>query len=202
MHSGHKYSSSEAEEKHRTAASHFVCTLAQAESLIDSQKRFWVSNCGCREENRGCEYSRLDVCLFFKPEGEGTGSGFKKIDKEFARGILKEARERRLVPRPFRDENDRNQIGGICFCCPDCCSYFQNEAEICEKGDFIEKTDNDACIACGTCTDVCCFGARKINNGELFIDRSLCFGCGLCAEVCPMHCISMILRPDEGELAE
>ena len=194
MHESNKYPTSESETESQAPAFHFVCTLEQAVRFIDLQDQFWVSNCGCREKNRSRECLQLDVCLFFKPDMGGTGSGFKKVNRDYAQSIMKEAKKNHLVPRPFRDDNNPDQIQGICFCCQDCCSYFQEKNEICDKGEFIEHTNHVACIACGTCADVCYFGARKIKDGELQIDDSLCFGCGLCAEVCPMHCITMINR--------
>lgn len=179
---------------------HTVCTRAQAEELVKKHKKFWVSNCGCRESQKDCSCSRMDVCLFFTPELGGTGTNFKEVDKEFAEEILTEAELKHLVPRLFRKNMlPQSKILGICFCCYDCCIYFQRPKKICKKGEFLEKTDREACIACGTCVDVCYFGARKIKNNELVVDRSLCYGCGLCRDVCPMHCIQMVHRAKENK---
>jgi len=30
-------------------AMHYVCTHEKARQLVQTQQRFWVSNCGCRE---------------------------------------------------------------------------------------------------------------------------------------------------------
>lgn len=48
---------------------------------------------------------------------------------------------------------------------------------------------NDACIACGNCSDECPVDA--ITEGEIFvIDPDICIDCGACAEVCPVEAIS------------
>jgi Pyruvate/2-oxoacid:ferredoxin oxidoreductase delta subunit len=173
---------------------HFVCTKDEAREIIATYERFWVSNCGCRENGSGCSRSRMDVCLFFDPEMGGTGSGLKEVGKDFVEGILREAEETHLVARPFRYETDRARIQGICFCCDDCCYYFTEAAEPCDKGTFIEETDIESCTGCGACVEVCYFGARKIEEGLLKILRGACYGCGLCAEVCSAGCIQMVKR--------
>lgn len=82
---------------------HYIATLSEARELVDRFYRFWVSNCECRENrDEGCSRSRMDLCLFFDPQMGGTGSDFKEVTWEFVLGILKEAREKRLVTRPFR----------------------------------------------------------------------------------------------------
>jgi ferredoxin len=172
-------------------SSHFICTLPEAGKIIAEKNLFWVSNCGCRESGKGCGCSRLDVCLFFTPDSRGTGTNLREVGRDFVDGILKEAQRKHLVSRPFADKEDPKKIQGICFCCSDCCAFFQNPHLVCAKGVFHEKTNHKACISCGTCVDVCYFNAREIRDGELVENLEQCFGCGLCADVCPMHCIVM-----------
>ncbi len=174
---------------------HFVCTRDEAMTMIDHHSLYWVSNCGCRESGSGCSRSRMDVCLFFDPEMGGTGSGFKEVDRNSVESILKEAEETHLVNRPFRYEDDKTRIQGICFCCDDCCYYFVEEkSELCGKGAFIEKTDKKSCSGCGACTEVCYFGARTLREGSLEVSRDACYGCGLCVDVCSQECIEMVKR--------
>jgi ferredoxin len=74
----------------------------------------------------------------------------------------------------------------------DCCCFFSDRAsEPADKGVSIEKTDLDSCIGCGLCVDVCYFKARKMEDGNLTIEREACYGCGLCVDVCPVNCITM-----------
>jgi len=172
---------------------HVVCTPDEASTIIGEHAQYWVSNCGCREE-KGCNRSRIDVCLFFDTQMGGTGSHFREVDQEFVEGILKEAEDTHLVARPFRYQDDKTRIQGICFCCDDCCYYFvEPSAEPCDKGAYIEKT-NDECTHCGSCVDVCYFDARTLKDDTLAINRDNCYGCGLCVEVCPADCIHMVKR--------
>jgi len=47
------------------------------------------------------------------------------------------------------------------------------------------KVDEDKCIGCGKCVDVCVFRGREMVDGKAKIDQNRCLGCGRCAEVCP-----------------
>ncbi|MFC1683273.1 4Fe-4S binding protein [Candidatus Zixiibacteriota bacterium] len=177
-------------------AFHFVCTREQARELVGGQERFWASNCGCREDReRGCKRSRMDLCLMFRDDIVGSGgSGKREVFIEDVQEFFREAEENHLVIRPYRDEETRTRVDGICFCCDDCCEYFVNPNEVCDKGDLIEKTDLEACTHCGMCVDVCYFGARQIVGEELAVDREKCYGCGLCLDVCPVECVEMVSR--------
>ncbi len=176
---------------------HYVATRGEAEVIINGFDRFWVSNCECREKGPGCTRSRADVCLFFDPAMGGTGSDFREVDREFVAGILREVRDKGLVARPFRYEDDKSRTQGICFCCDDCCEYFragQGNADDCDPGKYVEYTDPENCAGCAACEEVCYFGARKLNGDELEVDSDKCFGCGLCVDVCAQNCILMVER--------
>ncbi len=174
-------------------ALHFVCTLEEAKSLIDRHKKYWVSKCNCREHRGPCKRSRADVCLQFADHTVADGPGKRTISKEEAYAIIGEAKEKHLVPRPFRT-GDRSGIDGICFCCDDCCGYFLGLHEPCDKGMFIERTDTAACIDCGVCAGVCYFGARDAKGEVLKVDREKCYGCGVCLDACAMKAITMVPR--------
>jgi ferredoxin len=136
----------------------------------------------------------MDVCLGFDEDGAGSGSGRREIGQDAVDAILREAVDKLLVPRPFRSE-DRSRVAGVCFCCDDCCWYFQGGDEPCDKGARIESTDLALCSQCDACVDVCHFGARGVRDGLLVVDRDACHGCGLCVAVCPIAgCLRMVPR--------
>ena len=174
-------------------AMHYVCTNERAQDLIKAHDRFWVSNCGCRESRKQCARSRVDVCLMFNPDDPGRGSGKREVSLADVMGILQEARAKHLVARPFRNQA-RTDTDGICFCCDDCCGYFLDPSERCDKGELIAATDFDLCSHCGACVAVCYFNARKMNENELMVEYELCYGCGLCIASCPENCIQMVSR--------
>jgi Pyruvate/2-oxoacid:ferredoxin oxidoreductase delta subunit len=174
---------------------HYVCTHEEALDLIQQRESFWISNCGCREERGNqCRRSRQDVCLQFSEATAASGSARRAVSKAEVITLLQEATSKQLVARPFRKEGDFSVTDGICFCCDDCCGYFLNPEEECDKGAFIEKTDLEACTHCGLCEDICHFAARTMVNSELSLNRENCYGCGLCVTVCPEACVQMVAR--------
>jgi len=130
---------------------HYVCTFEEAVELIEACPRFWVSNCGCREQKGECKRSRVDVCLQFAEATGADGSGIREIGRDEVDEILREAREKHLVARPFRDSG--GAVEGICFCCDDCCGYFLDPTERCDKGRMVERTDLEFDGATYRCVD-------------------------------------------------
>ncbi|MGB8658232.1 MAG: 4Fe-4S binding protein [Candidatus Zixiibacteriota bacterium] len=177
-------------------AMHYVCAANEAKELVSRHDRFWVENCGCRERHEGgCARSRTDLCLVFGSNVEASsGSGRKEISRAEVDEIFREAKTKRLVTRPFRNQKDKTQTEGVCFCCDDCCGYFLDPTERCDKGIHIEKTVMDECTHCGECAEVCYFKARKMKDGELTVNRGECYGCGLCMDACPENCIQLVRR--------
>jgi len=180
-------------------AQHYVCTHGEARALIEGQTAFWVANCGCREQRGGCSRSRMDVCLEFQTTTAASGSGRRQIDRAGADAIMREAADKGLVARPFRDK--LGVVEGICFCCDCCCGYFVDADEICDFGPSVEATDLSQCTDCGLCVDICYFGARALGgdgamSGPLEVRREQCYGCGLCVDVCPTGAISMVARAE------
>jgi ferredoxin len=173
---------------------HFVCTHDEGWQIVEKNQRYWLSNCGCREQRGECKHLRMDVCLFFQRDFSGSGSAMHEVDVEEIKRLFAEAREKHLVVRPFRDDRVRARVAGICFCCDDCCGYFLDPQEKCDKGRYQERTNLGDCTHCGECVQVCYFGARTMIGEELSVAAVKCYGCGLCTDVCPAGCVEMIDR--------
>lgn len=47
--------------------------------------------------------------------------------------------------------------------------------------------DEEKCLACGSCIEVCPQNANRIVNGHISCDRSLCISCGVCLNSCPLN---------------
>lgn len=48
------------------------------------------------------------------------------------------------------------------------------------------------CLGFGDCINVCAFGALKLKDGIVSVDRALCHGCGQCVKVCPKHLLELM----------
>ena len=55
----------------------------------------------------------------------------------------------------------------------------------------IAKINQDDCISCGKCKEVCRFDAIPIIDEKYIVDELNCEGCGYCARICPTEAIDM-----------
>jgi len=62
--------------------------------------------------------------------------------------------------------------------------------------------DEDLCIGCGLCEEICPYGAPKIQSQKSEIREILCRGCGSCAAECPRRAITMRHFGDDQVLAQ
>jgi len=62
--------------------------------------------------------------------------------------------------------------------------------------------NEDLCVGCGLCEEICPYGAPKIENGKSKIREILCRGCGTCAAECPSQAITMRHYKDYQVLAQ
>ncbi|MDI6850317.1 MAG: 4Fe-4S binding protein [bacterium] len=51
--------------------------------------------------------------------------------------------------------------------------------------------NEERCIGCGVCENVCRTGAIKVLNGVAKVDVKKCIGCGDCVTLCPQDAISL-----------
>jgi NAD-dependent dihydropyrimidine dehydrogenase PreA subunit len=174
---------------------HYVCTHQQARELVNRYSQFWLGTCGCRASGKGCERSSSEVCLTFSVDATVSHHHHRNnATQDEVERVLEVAEKQHLVSRPFRNMTNKELVEGICHCCDDCCTYFRERGEICDKGSTIEETDTNACNDCGKCINVCYFGARTMTIGKLTLERESCYGCGLCVDVCPGEAIMMVPR--------
>jgi MinD superfamily P-loop ATPase len=59
--------------------------------------------------------------------------------------------------------------------------------------------NQDVCIQCGKCQEVCRFDAISVVNNQYSVDSLGCEGCGYCARVCPAEAITNE-RPGVGKV--
>lgn len=54
------------------------------------------------------------------------------------------------------------------------------------------EIDQNKCIKCGKCAEVCRFEAIPVIEKKYFVSNLNCEGCGYCSQVCPRDAISMV----------
>jgi Pyruvate/2-oxoacid:ferredoxin oxidoreductase delta subunit len=169
---------------------HEVWTLDEVRAAIPKQGKYWISNCGCREEKGSKCRKGLRTCLGFSPESTSTKNGLREVGRREVDELLALAERVGLVPRPWVGDDGR--VKASCFCCDCCCSYITSGKDNI-PGKMVQKTSRD-CVDCGACVEACCFGARAMKSGKLAANRSKCMGCGVCMGSCPLGAISMVPR--------
>lgn len=62
---------------------------------------------------------------------------------------------------------------------------------------FIRETDENECIGCNQCVEVCPVDALTPGENDPIVDKDWYIGCGVCATVCPTEAIKIKNRPDK-----
>ncbi len=62
---------------------------------------------------------------------------------------------------------------------------------------FLRETNEDECIACENCVDICPVSAVKIEDGVAKVDQEWCIGCGVCVPGCPTDAIRLVEKENK-----
>jgi len=168
--------------------------------FLKAQDYFSLSFCPCRlshwiaHPGDHCEHM-LETCLHTGETARWCvehGQG-REITYEDALELLKKANADGLV-------HTININGFICNCCDDCCPMFVGYHQLKEQtlipSPFMPVIDEDDCVACGECADVCPMNAVTVDETAT-VDLDVCIGCGVCVTQCPSDCIALARRPEE-----
>ncbi|MCP4611566.1 MAG: 4Fe-4S dicluster domain-containing protein [Planctomycetes bacterium] len=172
--------------------------------FLKSQEHFSVSFCPCRlshwiaDPGNHCEHIP-ETCLHTGDTSRWCveHNQGREITYEEALDVLKKTNADGLV-------HTININGFICNCCDDCCPLFMGFHKLNVKtmvpSPFMPKIDENTCIACGDCADLCPVKAIKVDNIAV-VDSETCIGCGVCITHCPSESMALERRPD-SEVAQ
>jgi formate hydrogenlyase subunit 6/NADH:ubiquinone oxidoreductase subunit I len=179
------------------------------EEVVKNSSAFALAHCPCRViyniTGDGCDHP-LEVCLKFNEAAEFLiEKGFaKQITAEEALDVIRLSEEEGLVH--FVDNAGEN-IQHNCNCCGCACwnvgpiRQRQVPRDLIMATYFIRSTDEEECIGCGACMDICPVDAVKMEEDLPQVDMDWCIGCGVCTVKCPSDAITMEPRDDRtGEL--
>ena len=177
------------------------------ESVIQQARVFAVAHCPCRVtrhiQGKSCNHP-VEVCLKFDEMAEyliERGFG-REITREEAREIIIKSEEAGLVH--FVD----NAIKGVkhnCNCCGCACWNVgairrrQIPRDVLMATYFIRETDEDECVGCGNCVEICPVDAITIEGDYPAIDQDWCIGCGVCVRQCSNGAARLKLRTDRPD---
>jgi len=124
----------------------------------------------------------------------------REVTKQEALEIIKKAEEDGLVH--FVD----NALGDIkhnCNCCGCCCWALgpikrrEIPRDEIMATYFIRYTDEEECIGCGDCIEVCPVDALAMGNDFPIADEDWCIGCGLCIIKCPQSAVKLRAKSEQ-----
>jgi len=164
-----------------------------------------ILDCPCRSA-RPDPCLPLDVCMIV---GEPFASFIRghhpdrsrRVTREQAEGILEAEHARGHVHHAFFKDAMLGRFYAICNCCSCCCGAMQsmrNGTPMLASSGYVSEVKLDLCVACGLCAEQCPFGAMRMGDVHVEIDRGLCMGCGVCVSTCPEGALSLQEDPEKG----
>jgi len=176
------------------------------EDVIQNSRSFAVAHCSCRVRHsmvgKECDHP-TEVCLKFNEIADFLiDKGFaREITKEDALDIIQKSEEAGLV---HFVENAGSDIQINCNCCGCACwnvgpiKRREVPRDAIMATYFLRETNEDECIGCGECVDVCPVDAVNMVDDTPVVDLEWCIGCGVCSRRCAVDAIKMELRPDKS----
>lgn len=175
------------------------------EIILQAPPKITIFECGCRNAREvHCEPTQ--VCMFigdpfadFMAEHHPNES--RRISQEEALTLLREEHERGHVHSAWFKNAMADRFYAICNCCKCCCGGIELMNEFgtkmaCSSG-YVSEIDQELCINCGTCIDICPFEAIS-SNGVTYVIYDKCMGCGVCVDLCPSEAIAFIRDEKKG----
>jgi len=183
-----------------------VIPFATARDLILSDPdHIAVLECPCRA---GVENPclPLDVCMiigepFVQFILEHHPDRARRISQDEAVEILRAEHERGHVHHAFFKDAMLGRFYAICNCCSCCCGAMQahrNGTPMLISSGFLAALNDEACVGCGRCVDICPFDAISIVNDTATVDEVGCMGCGVCVTACSQGALALRRAPEKG----
>jgi len=173
--------------------------------LFQDPENIVVMDCPCKKANNAPEED-INSCLAI---GKSVTSFWlekcgkynpRKISQEEAMELIRRFRKKKHITQAFFKVATGGSTGVICNCHPDTCVSLQatrlagkisNQLSMTAMSGYSVAADEDKCIACGNCSDMCGFNAMSFIAGKRMYNKSLCLGCGLCVENCPEKALTL-----------
>jgi Pyruvate/2-oxoacid:ferredoxin oxidoreductase delta subunit len=185
---------------------HDVLPYEVMKEYLAEKKDFAVVACSCRTAaalaGHPCKRTKENFCItagMLARYSIKTGVG-REVKLDELMEIMERAEEEGLVHQTI---NIKKNSGFICNCCPCCCGFLKSVKELNNYGAVIKSNfdpivDQDKCVICTVCREICPMEAILANGShegseeqEIIINNDLCIGCGLCASHCPQRAISL-----------
>ena len=64
------------------------------------------------------------------------------------------------------------------------------------KSNFVAVVDEESCIGCGECVELCQIKAIELEDDKAVINAAYCMGCGSCVSLCPTESLRLARSAD------
>jgi ferredoxin len=173
--------------------------------VLSAPLKITAYECGCRHARQD-PCTPTQVCLFvgepfasFMLEHHPTES--KALSQMEALKLLKSEHERGHIHAAWFKNAMHDRFYVICNCCKCCCggieTMVKHDIPILSSSGYVAQADETICVACGTCTESCPFGALSLSN-DVVVSWDKCMGCGVCVDQCPKGALSLIRDEKKG----
>lgn len=179
-----------------------VATWERISEIMDKETSFAVGTCTCRQETHikghpcKIEGVPMEACVYFgKVADYIVERNFgKRYSRDELMTLLKTCEKHGLM------HNINNFLGDnivLCNCCGCCCQILK--PMITHRGlrriassNFMAVVDQDTCIGCGECVELCQVTAIEMTDDKAKINPDYCMGCGNCVSLCPSGSLSLV----------
>ncbi len=151
-------------------------------TFVNNAERYSVADCACRTAARligkGCDHPIEDTCMQFDETADyyvRTGRGHY-VTKQEAIEILEMTEKAGLVHSAFQVEG-KDYTTFICNCCGCSCAGLRQinrlDANPISHSNFRAQIDEENCVACGNCVDICPTNAVTLGTNFAKLDEQL-----------------------------
>lgn len=163
-----------------------------------------VWECPCRRiRDNPCEPTQVCMIIgqsFVDYHMEHNPELTRRITQGEALELLREEHERGHFHSAWFKDACLDRFYALCNCCKCCCGGIQAMVKygtpMVAPSGYISRVDETRCSGCGTCEEVCPFGAIQVDDAAVVIwDK--CMGCGVCVGQCRDDAVSLVR--DEGK---
>lgn len=184
--------------------------------VIKNPDHITVMDCACRLAKKN-HCSPINVCLAIgEPQASFvlehcTKLHARKITSEEALRIVKDSHERGWVHTVWLKDAIGGRTYAMCNCCKCCCvgiegmrvlstRNFENLPKPILPSGYVAMIDEEKCIGCGTCEEICPFDASEVDpvtqKARILYDK--CMGCGVCVDNCKQEASTLVRDPKKG----
>jgi len=182
-----------------------IASWERLSEIIENETSYAVGECGCKHiaklNGEPCKTDApSECCVWFGKVADYLVERdyAKRYTKEELYKLLKRCEEAGLVHFTSNRTVTDNIV--MCNCCKCCCLYLRvnkriREAagvQLTETTNFLARVDEETCIGCGDCVDLCSLEAMELSGDTVSINEEYCVGCGACVSICPTESLSLV----------